>query len=72
MLFSRWGIRLISASALNHYTRACLMALRQSINKSSEDISWLESIDTHLKDTNGCDLIDHYLQNDKYKQQIAY
>jgi hypothetical protein len=48
------------------------MALRQSINKSSEDISWLESIDTHLKDTNGCDLIDHYLQNDKYKQQIAY
>lgn len=59
-------------SALHHYTKASMMALRPSINKSREDISWLESIDTHLKHTNGCDLIDHYLQKNKYQQQTAY
>jgi len=59
-------------SALHHYTKASLMALRPSINKSREDIDWLEIIDTHLKHTNGCDLIDHYLQQHKYEQHAAY
>jgi len=59
-------------SVLNHYTEASLMVLRPSINKSREDIGWLENIDTHLKDTNGCNLIDHYLKKDKYKQQMIY
>ncbi|MFT6030333.1 MAG: CCR4-NOT transcriptional regulation complex NOT5 subunit [Oleiphilaceae bacterium] len=59
-------------SALNHYTEASLTALRPSINKSREDISWLENIDIQLKYTNDCDLIDHYLQKHKYEQQTTY
>ena len=48
------------------------MALRPTIHKSREDIRWLECIDTHLKNTNGCDSIDHYLQKDKYGQHTTY
>jgi len=59
-------------SALNQYTTASLMALGPSIDKSREDIDWLESIDAHLKHTNGCDLIDHYLQKNLYKQRTAF
>jgi len=53
--------------ALSHFNKVTLMALRVSIDKSLNDIQWLESIDSHLKDTPQNELIDHYLQKNAYK-----
>ena len=40
-----------------------------TIYEARNDINWLENIDTHIKNTNTCELIDHYLQKNNYKRQ---
>jgi hypothetical protein len=53
---------------LNHYSKMTPIALGASINKSLDDINWLENIDKHLLSTPEDQAIDHYLQKNKYSK----
>lgn len=51
---------------LNHYSEMTPIALRAPIDKSLNDINWLENIDEHLLNTPEHRLIEHYLEKNKY------
>ncbi|MFT6114061.1 MAG: 2-polyprenyl-6-methoxyphenol hydroxylase-like FAD-dependent oxidoreductase [Oleispira sp.] len=53
---------------LNHYSKMTPIALRASIDKSLDDINWLENIDKHLLSTPEHQVIKHYLQKNKYSK----
>jgi len=51
---------------LNHYSKMTPIALRASIDKSLDDINWLENIDKHLQSTPDDQAIKHFLQKNKF------
>jgi len=54
------------STILNHYSKMTPIALRASIDKSLDDINWLENIEEHMLSTPKNEAIDHFLQKNKY------
>lgn len=53
---------------LNHYSKMTPIALRASIDKSLDDINWLENIDKHLLSTPEDQVINHYIDKNNYSK----